>query len=208
MTDTDISITQNAENSNQLGTIIIHLFKGVIYQEHSPALWNQLFELKTRVQDYVTVIGLDLHMDEAEGYAFLRSRPESDTEDFPRLIPRRALSFPVSLLIALLRKKLAEHDAGGGDLRLILSQGEIIELVRVFMPENNNEVKFMDQIGSYINKAVELGFLRNLRGQDRMYEVCRIIKTYVDAQWLAEFDKQLLAYQNQLSGEIRGDGDE
>jgi len=33
----------------------------------------------------------------------------------PRLVQRRALSFPVSLLLALLRKKLAEFDAGGGE---------------------------------------------------------------------------------------------
>lgn len=41
---------------------------------------------------------------------------------------RRPLSFAVSLLLALLRKKLAEFDAAGGDTRLILSREQVIEL--------------------------------------------------------------------------------
>ena len=57
----------------------------------------------------------------------------------PRLIARRPLSFPVSLLLALLRKKLAEFDAGGGDTRLVLSRDELVEMIRVFMPEGSND---------------------------------------------------------------------
>lgn len=192
-----------------LASVIVPLLKGVIYQEHSPAVWNALLTRHQHVQEYVSVIGLKLHMDEAEGYAFLRSQQDNDDEtDIPRLIARRPLSFPVSLLLALLRRKMAEHETNDGDPRLILSQGEIVELIRVFLPENNNEVKLIDLIGSYINKAVDWGFLRHLRGQNDMFEVCRILKAYVDAQWLSEFDQRLATYQQQLSGELEGDGNE
>lgn len=195
--------------SDGLASVIVPLMKGVIYQEHSPAVWNALLSRHQRVQEYVSVIGLKLHMDEAEGYAFLRSQQDNDDEtDIPRLIARRPLSFPVSLLLALLRRKMAEHETNDGDPRLILSQGEIVELIRVFLPENNNEVKLIDLIGSHINKAVDLGFLRHLRGQNDMFEVCRILKAYVDAQWLSEFDQRLATYQQQLSGELEGDGNE
>ena len=74
-------------------------------------IWN---DLVTAVRDYVAVLGLELAVDEAEGYAFLRSRVPEDEDDaapMPRLVARRPLSFPVSLLLALLRKKLAESDA-------------------------------------------------------------------------------------------------
>ena len=54
--------------------------------------------------------------------------------------------FPVSLLLALLRKKLAEFDASGGDTRLVLSRDEVAELMRVFLPAGSNEVKLIDQI--------------------------------------------------------------
>jgi hypothetical protein len=32
-----------------------------------------------------------------------------------------------------------------------------------------------------------------------MYEVRRILKAYVDAQWLADFDQRLAAYQAHLA---------
>ena len=139
---------------------------------------------------------------QAEGYAFLRARPESDDEaapKLPRLIARRPLSFPVSLLLALLRKKLAEFDAGGEATRLIMSRDEIVELLRVFLPESSNEAKLIDQIDTQLNKIVELGFLRRLKssaavnaGNPAIFEVRRILKAFVDAQWLAEFDACLL----------------
>jgi len=34
-----------------------------------------------------------------------------------------------------------------------------------------------------------------------MFEVQRILKAFVDAQWLAEFDARLAAYRAQLEGE-------
>ena len=131
-------------------------------------------------------------LDEAEGYAFLRSRQDemrTDQAATPRLVARRQLSYPVSLLLALLRKKLAEFDAGGGDTRLILSRDEVVELIRIFLPAGSNEVKLIDQVDATLNKIAELGFIRRLRGQGQMIEVRRIIKAFVDAQWLADFDR-------------------
>jgi hypothetical protein len=134
--------------------------------------------------------------DEAEGFAFLRSRPEGEDEEaIPRLVARRQLSYPVSLLLALLRKKLAESDAGGGETRLILSRDEVAEMIRIFFPAGSNEAKLIDQVDATLNKIAELGFIRRLRGQGHMIEVRRIIKAFVDAQWLADFDQQLDEYR-------------
>ena len=179
----------------RLSLPLIALFKGVVYADQSPDNWQNLLERQAAVADYVAVLGLDLIVDEAEGYAFLRQRPSEDDEnELPRLMARRQLSYPVSLLLALLRKKLAEHDAGGGDVRLVLSREEIADLVRLFLPDSANEAKLIDRVGMDINKAVEMGFLRKLRGQDDQYEVRRIIKAYVDAQWLSELDARLGEY--------------
>ena len=202
-----------ADATNDLSALVIVLLKGVIYQDADASVWNALIVLQARVRDYVAVMGLDLVLDEAEGYAFLRSRAESDevaAAKLPRLIARRPLSFPVSLLLALLRKKLAEFDASGGQegngIRLVLNRDEIVELVRVFLPESSNEAKLIDQIETHLNKIVELGFLRKLKpgaatpGAQAVFEVRRILKAFVDAQWLAEFDARLAAYQASLGG--------
>lgn len=186
----------------RLSLPLIALFKGVVYADQGHALWQQLIDAQAAISDYVAVLGLELIVDEAEGYAFLRQRPgEEDEAALPRLMARRQLSYPVSLLLALLRKKLAEHDAGGGDLRLVLARAEIADLVRLFLPDSANEAKLLDRVGMDINKAVEMGFLRKLRGQDDQYEVRRILKAYVDAQWLAEFDQRLGEYVAQAASD-------
>lgn len=177
-----------------LSPIVIHLLKGVIYQED--ALWNPLLELQAQVRDYVKTMGLDLILDESEGYAFLKSRlSEGDEADLPRLVARRPLSYPVSLLLALLRRRLAEFDASGGSTRLILSLEEIAEMMLTFFADGSNEARKFDQVEAYVNKVVELGFLRRLKGQDKMLEVRRILKAYIDAQWLSDFESQLANYR-------------
>lgn len=197
-----------------LSALVVPLLKGVLYQENDAKQWNALLNLQARVRDYVAVLGLELVLDEAEGYAFLRScaEPVDTVAKRPRLVARRPLSFPVSLLLALLRKKLAEFDASGGDTRLILTRDEIIELIRVFLPEGSNEAKLIDQIETHINKVVELGFLRRLKPNagsptrpTGAFEVRRILKAFVDAQWLADFDERLAAYQAQLGADPAGD---
>lgn len=208
-----------ASASPELSPLLIALLKGVIYRDEvtggKARRWHDLMALQHRVRDYVDVLGLTLVLDEAEGYAFLRSidRDEQDPDNqIPRLVARRPLSFPVSLLLALLRKKLAEFDAGGqeGGMRLVLSRDEIVELVRVFLPESSNEARLIDRLDGDINKVVELGFLRRMKpttGQASTFEVRRILKSFVDAQWLAEFDARLAAYRAQLTGDEQSDGD-
>ncbi len=193
-----------------LSILLIGLLKGVLYRDDDERQWAALLNLQARIRDYVVVLNLDLVLDEAEGYAFLKSRPEPVDDDssprLPRLVARRPLSFAVSLLLALLRKKLAEFDAGGGDTRLVLSRDDIVELVRVFLPDGPNEAKLIDQIETTINKVAELGFLRKLKPASgaavgpATFEVRRILKAFVDAQWLAEFDMRLATYQSQLAG--------
>ncbi|MBS1159411.1 MAG: hypothetical protein H6R15_1830 [Proteobacteria bacterium] len=208
-------------SANALSSLVISLLKGVLYLENDAQLWNALIQLQARVRDHIAVLGLELVLDEAEGYAFLRARPEIEAEDggpadkLPRLIARRPLSFPVSLLLALLRKKLAEFDASGEQTRLILARDEIVELLRLFLPESSNEARLIDQIDSHINKIVDLGFLRRLKpaaGGSAVgggnFEVRRILKAFVDAQWLAEFDARLGEYRSQLNGETKENEDE
>ncbi len=201
--------------STDLSTLAVTLLKGVVYREGEERQWGVLLNLQPRVRDFMAVLGLDLVVDEAEGYAFLKSRPEPTQEEaaprLPRLIARRPLSFPVSLLLALLRKKLAEFDAAGSDTRLVLTRDELVELVRVFLPASSNEARLADQIETHLNKVVDLGFLKRLKvsGGPPAYEVRRILKAFVDAQWLSDLDARLAVYQAQsVSGAATGGGDE
>lgn len=183
--------------------VLVTLLKGVLHKESDLGAWQSLLDLQARVRDYLTVLGLDLVLDEPEGCAYLRQRPSQPGEpELPRLVARRQLSYPVSLLLALLRKKLAEQDAIGGETRLIVDRSELVDLLRVFLPQSANEARFMDRVDVHINKVVDLGFLRRLRGRDAgdQFEVRRILKAYVDAQWLADLDARLEGYRQHLAG--------
>lgn len=209
-TETETAPRHSAKPPHELSSVVVPLLKGVLYQEDNPGLWSELLNRQASVRDYIAVLGLDLLLDEAEGYAFLRSRQDDDEEGqalTPRLVPRRQLSYPVSVLLALLRKKLAEFDAGGGDTRLILSRDEVVELIRIFLPAGSNEVKLIDQVDATLNKIAELGFIRRLRGQKHMIEVRRIIKAFIDAQWLADFDDRLAEYRGHLAQPLEAKDD-
>ncbi len=185
------------ETDPQLGPVVIKLMQGVVYRDQHEALWHDLLTLQAPVIDYLRVIGLALTVDEAEGYAFLRQEPpaEDDGPALPRLIQRRPLSYPVSLLCVLLRKKLVEADAEG-EMRVVLTREQMVEMLRVFLPDQANEAKLVDKIKTYINKVVELGFLRKLPREIDVYEVRRIIKALVDADWLSDLDHKLKVYHD------------
>jgi hypothetical protein len=57
---------------------VTRLFKGVVYAESDEKAWQSLLGLASHVRDYVAVLGLDLILDESEGYAFLKSREDPD----------------------------------------------------------------------------------------------------------------------------------
>lgn len=181
---------------HDLSVVLVSLMKGVTERESNPALWQALLGSEGAVRDHVAVLGLDLRLDEAEGYAYLAQRNHVEGEpELPRLIPRRQLSYPVSLLLALLRKKLVEFDATSGERRLIVSRDTLLELMRLFLAETANQARLEDRVDGHIKRVVELGFLRPLRGQPDQFEVSRILKAFVDAQWLGALAERLADYR-------------
>jgi hypothetical protein len=209
----------------ELSSAVIPLMKGAVYRDTHDRAWKHLLQLQPQVRDYVGVMGLQVVIDEAEGYAFLRQRPADPDavspttgspttgspttgDPPPRLIPRHALSLHVSLLLALLRKKLAEFDAQGGDTRLILTRAQITEMIRVFLPATSNEARLMDKIDEHIGKVERLGFLRPVKNAEQTFEVRRILKAFIDGQWLADFDARLAEYSGLLTGDATGEDSE
>ncbi len=216
--NTDLPPTAPA--AQDCAPVLIHLLKGVLYRDQHPAQWQLLAQYPAAVRDYFAVIGLVLMVDEAEGYAYLKQRepgenpldqsslelteePGGVQTELPRLVARRQLSYPVSLLCVLLRKRLIEQDSGGGETRVVLSRDQIVEMMRVFLPDKTNEARLIDQINRHINKVVEFGFLRPLKDQAAnrggQFEVRRIIKALFNADWLANLEARLAAYQHYVA---------
>ncbi len=184
-----------AHGGNELSVVLIALFKGVVDRNDDERKWRLVERYEGRIQDYVSVLGLSLVVYREEGFAFLTSSDRDEEEsDLPRLVPRRQLSYPVSLTLALLRKRLAEHDSFSGEERLVLDTEDVVEMVRTFLPAGTNEAKATDQILSSLRRVADLGFIRFLSRDENKLEVKRIIKAFVDAQWLEELDRKLAEY--------------
>lgn len=195
MTETPQRAPSRTDGPTELSLVLIQLFKGPVYRDAHERLWEPLLKLRASISDHVGVLGLRLEIDETDGYAFLRSLPDTDdAEGFPRLISRHTLSYHVSLLLALLRKRLAEFDAHSSESRLVLSRDQIIEMISIYLPDASDEVKTGRSIDRYIKQIEDLGFLRRLRGEDDQYEVKRIIRAFIDGQWLADLDRRLDDY--------------
>ncbi len=185
---------ENNPKDSGMSPVLVHLLRAVLYREQHGILWQKMLHNQHAIQDYVKIIGLVLIIDDGEGYCFLKQE-ELEEDAMPRLVQRRALSYPVSLLCVLLRKRVVEQDAGGGNSRVMVSRQQIIESMRIFMPDLGNDAKVVDRITLAINRVVEYGFLRRLKDQSDQFEVSRIIKALLTADWLDNFDKQLEAYR-------------
>ena len=185
----------------------IALMRGVVYRETSADAWEHLARYGAAVREHFETVGVEVVLDEDEGYAYLRSREDVDGEDpLPRLVQRRTLTYHVSLLLVLLRKRLVEHESTSAEGRLVLGRAQITDMLRVFAADTSDEARVVDQVDRTLAKAAELGFVRQLKSQtggargpsgstqDQQWEVRRILKAYVDAQTLADYAGKLDEY--------------
>lgn len=176
--------------------VILKLLQGVIYSDDPH--WERLQSHLTPIKEYFGKIGLEIRNYEADGFAYLE-QPEPDPEDksepLPRLTARHRLSFKVTVLCVFLREALRQFEASDATGRLVLNIEKIREMLRLYLPEGNNEEKFRREIDGLVKQVQELGFLKPLSGQDE-YEVRPILKAKIDADPLVLLKQKLEAYAN------------
>lgn len=186
---------------------LIPLMKGLVQKHQDEKLWNQVVRLQSKIRDHVKPLGLQLQLAEAEGFAWLSQREFTDEEtQLPRLVPRHRLSYNLSLLLALLRRRLAELDSQGGDLRLVLTLEEMQTMMALFLPDTGNEARRRDQVAAQVAKAEDMGFIRRVNSGTQVWEVQRILGLFVDAQWLGDLAQRIEAYRDAaLRDQMEGD---
>jgi hypothetical protein len=179
----------------KLTILLVALLKGTLDRIADALRWNDLINLQAQVRDQLGMLGLDLVIDENEGYAFARQRPSAEGEvDPPRLVRRRPLTFEVSLVLALLRRRMVEHESTSGE-RLIVTGHQVADLLKGFLPELGDERKTLRDARKPLREIADLGFIRILKDRDDEYEVLRILRAYVDAQWMGDFSAKLDQYR-------------
>jgi len=182
--------------------VIISLFKGVLTSAKTE-LWKLLVQYEPDIKKYFSVVGLEVYIDPVEKFAFLKEKDrfEEEEENYPRLIEKRPISYHVTLLCVLLRKRLLEADAAGGETRVILNRDQIIDMLKIFLPESTNETRIIANIDSYINKIVDYGFLRQLKSSEDqdVYEINRVLIARVRADELQYIEGKLKEHARSIA---------
>ena len=191
--------------------VILKLLRGVVYYDDKE--WDTLLSYEKAVQLHMASIGLRLHVDEADGYAYL-SQPDDDeasgasvsetaaTRELPRLVRRIPLNFEATLLCVVLRDELLKFEMREPGLeRLVLSKQHIQEAMHIFYPEPADMTRLMGRIDRIIGQVERVGFLRPIKHEDEdVYEVKRIIKAKISADKLVEIRDQLRQYADARRG--------
>lgn len=169
----------------------IGLIKGIVYRAEEPLIWEYINKNISSLEEYFEKIGLEIFIDDGDGYAYLKS----SESDLPKLARIQRLSFKVSFLLAVLRGEAARKESEDeGDV--VLSKEDIVDKFTSVLTEYNDEAKILKEVDSAVNKVLEMGFLKRL--PDGGYKIQPIIKSFINANWLNEFDKKIQEYEKLL----------
>lgn len=175
---------------------LISLLKGIVYDTNED-IWKKVINYEHDIKSYFKALKLELYIDKSEGYAFLRQIELNEEEKQLRLIDKKQLSYPVTVLCVILRKMLLEADLSGTNTKVIVEKEKLKESLRIFLPESYNEVKSYDKIDEYINKVIDYGFLKKLKEPNK-YEINRVIKAKISADILSDIEKELIEYAGNI----------
>ena len=175
---------------------IARLLKGTV--EKNSTIWNDIITYQTEIQDYISVIGLELIVKKDEGFAFVKQVELEDGTTL-NLVSRLQIGFENSIVLVVLRQILEDFDNNPIETQSFekfITNSEIKEEVELFLPEKNNKIRFIKDLDKCINKAVELGFLRETKRTENevRYQILRIIKEKITLDNLQEFKNKLQEY--------------
>lgn len=181
------------EHRKPYSTAIVKLLKGVV--ERNSGVWENIITYQSEIQEYISVIGLELILKKDEGFAFVK-QIESENGETLGLVTRRQIGFEVSLVLVVLRQILEEFDSNPIETHSsekFITDTEIKDEVELFLPEKYNRVKFMRDLNNYVKKAEELGFLKESgkKENETKYQIHRVIKEKITLDMLQEFKEKL-----------------
>ena len=175
---------------------IILLLKKTV--EKGSPVWEDIINYQVEIQDYLAVIGLELILKKDEGFAFVKQIVFDDDTTL-NLVSRRQLGFEVSIIVIVLRQLLEDYDNNPIETQStdrIITTNEIKDEVRLFLPQDFNRVKLEKELDTYIQRVVDLGFLKEVKrnGDEVRYKIHRIIKEKVTLEDLDTFKNKLKEY--------------
>lgn len=193
-------------NSNRAiyAHVIIKLLQGPVYSDEKAA-WRDLQSWSTPIRDYFGRIGMELVVNEIDGFARI-VQPEADENDdnpLPRLMRKQSMNYETTLLCVILREMLEEFDVISEGSKLFLTQKEIKERIELFYKEQANKSRLWRELAKPINNLTSIGILKLTREDqtnkdNNQYEVKRIIKAIISNEKLEEIKNKLESNVNSI----------
>ena len=175
---------------------VIKLLKGVV--ENNDTVWSDIITYQTDIQNYISVMGLELIVKKDEGFAFIKQMTLDDNKTI-NLVTRRQYGFEISVMLVVLRQMLEDFDSNPTESQAIdkyVTAMEIKEETEMFLPTSYNKAKFEKELDNNIQRIVDFGFLVAPKNGERekRYKIHRLIKEKVTLDYLLEFKTQLNEY--------------
>ncbi|MBE2268120.1 MAG: DUF4194 domain-containing protein [Anaerolinea sp.] len=183
------------EGPSPYAAALIRLLQGIVYADDD--VWGLVLRYQTPISTYFTQMGVQLYLNENEGFAYLTQPDEEElgiTAPLPRLVRRRALSYSVTVLLVLLREELNQFDTTDVDnYRLILAREALLTIMQPFYAQQEDERARLKLMERDLNQVVEFGFLKEIKREKQIdYLVRPVLKAKIDSDQL-ELIKQRLA---------------
>lgn len=180
--------------------VIVKLLQGAVYYEDK--LWDELILHQIPINRFFRQIGVELIVEEKDGYAFLRQKEDEEGKTLG-LIRRIPLTYEQTLLCVLLREWLDEFEITDTETRnLYITHKQFRERIEMFFKEKSNQAKLLRNLDALIKDMLNLDFLKKIEDtpypDERKYEVRRIIKSKITADKLLEFKQKLTTYESKL----------
>lgn len=184
--------------------VIIKLLQGPVYADDKN-IWRELMQWQSAIQEYFGKIGMELVINEQDGFARVL-QPETDEHDdnpLPRLMKKQTLNYEATLLAVILREGLEEFDIKSDGNKFYLTQKEIKERIELFYKEQTNKSKLWKDLSKPITGLLNIGILKLNREDaankdNNKYEVKRIIKAFISNEKLEEIKNKLNNYVNPI----------
>ncbi|MCP4152037.1 MAG: DUF4194 domain-containing protein [bacterium] len=173
------------------------LLQGVVYNDDP--FWKEILRNQPGITEYLEKIGLQLVVDQPDGYAYIKQIPLDEEGNTVGLVRRTLMTYEASLICIFLREKLDDFDIGDHlNNRCMVSHKQLKEDIELFFKEKANFKKLLREIDKHIKKVVDYGFLKIQKPGEKddgnYYEIKRIIKAKISSDHIETFRKRMEEY--------------
>ncbi len=191
------NLAENSKDQKKFALCCRTLVNGPIDRERQEDIYNDTLLLKDRLSEYFLPLGMCLYLDDNLGYAHLFSPPKSEEDLLPRVSGNRPMKYAPTVLCVIVRKAFDDHYAKVSGERLLLSREEILRQMTPYLSFLKDDVRKAKTVNGAIEKLEEYGLIKTVKKESDLFEVQKIVKSALGADWLGEIakiQKELLAY--------------